>query len=66
MRQDSFDKVCLVHSIEKHLDKFLQQFENMLNVASTVVLGILNIYCKNRWNVFYLKLLGVEYYDISL
>jgi hypothetical protein len=28
----------------------------LLNVVSIAVVGILNIYCKNRWTVFYLEL----------
>jgi hypothetical protein len=45
-------------TIEKYLDKYLQQFENVLSVAqvSTVVVDILNIYCKPRWTIFYLEL----------
>jgi hypothetical protein len=43
-------------SIPFFLQPTVQQIENVVNVVSTVVVDIFNIYCKNRWTVFYLEL----------
>jgi hypothetical protein len=43
-------------SIPFFLQPTVQQIDNVVNVVSTVVVDILNIYCKNRWTVFYLEL----------
>jgi hypothetical protein len=48
MRQNTRENVCFFITIEKHLDKYLQQLENVLNVVSTVVVGILNIFFYSR------------------